>query len=62
MAARLRDPQPSCIFHSDRGTQYASGDYKKRLKAYEVNPLMNGKGNSYDNAAVETFFKTIKTI
>ena len=60
MAARLRDPQPGCIFHSDRGSQYASGDYKKRLKAYKMEPSMSGKGNCYDNAAVETFFKTIK--
>ena len=60
MAARLRDPQPGCIFHSDRGSQYASGDYKKRLAAYKMLPSMSGKGNCYDNAAVETFFKTIK--
>jgi putative transposase len=60
MAARLRDPQPGCIFHSDRGSQYASKDFKKRLAAYKMVPSMSGKGNCYDNAVVETFFKTIK--
>lgn len=60
MATRLRDPKPGCIFHSDRGSQYASGDYKKRVAAYKMLPSMSGKGCCYDNAAVETFFKTIK--
>lgn len=60
MAARLRNPPPGCIFHSDRGSQYASNDFQKRLAAYKMKPSMSGTGNCYDNSVVETFFKTIK--
>jgi transposase InsO family protein len=57
MVARLRDPKPGCIFNSDRGSQFASGDYKKRLAAYKMLPSKSGKGCCYDNAAVETLFQ-----
>ena len=40
--------------------QYAAYDYQKRLQKYELKPSMSGKGNCYDNAAVETFFKSLK--
>jgi putative transposase len=60
MAANLRNPPKDCIFHSDRGSQYAAYDYQKRLQKYELKPSMSGKGNCYDNAAVETFFKSLK--
>jgi putative transposase len=59
-AIALRAPPPGCIHHSDRGSQYCSHDYQKRLRQYGIKPSMSGKGNCYDNAAVETFFKTIK--
>jgi putative transposase len=60
MAVRLRNPPAGCILHSDRGSQYCSYDYQKKLQAYGLRPSMSGKGNCYDNASVETFFKTIK--
>jgi len=49
-----------CIFHSDRGSQYCSYAYQKKLQAYGLRPSMSGKGNCYDNSAVETFFKSPK--
>jgi putative transposase len=60
MAIALRSPSKSCIFHSDRGSQYRSHDYQKVLREHGLKPSMSDKGNCYDNAAVETFFKTIK--
>ena len=60
MAIALRSPPPGCIFHSDRGSQYCSHDYQKILREHGFKASMSGKGNCYDNAAVETFFKTIK--
>ncbi len=56
----FRDPPRECIFHSDRGSQYCSHDYQKVLRQNGFEVSMSGKGNCYDNAAVETFFKTIK--
>ena len=53
MAVRLRNPPPGCIFHSDRGSQYCSYAYQKKLQAYGLRPSMSGKGNCYDNASVE---------
>ena len=60
MAIALRSPPRGCIFHSDRGSQYCSHDYQKILREHGYKASMSGKGNCYDNAAVETFFKTIK--
>ena len=60
MAVRLRNPPKGCIFHSDRGSLCCAYDYQKKLQAYGPRPSMSGKGNCYDNASVETFFKTIK--
>ena len=60
-AIAIRRPEPSLIQHSDRGSQYASYDYRKLLKAHGILPSMSGKGNCYDNAMVETVFKTIKS-
>lgn len=59
-AVALRNPPPGCIHHTDRGSQYCAGDYKKRLNNLGFKASMSGKGNCYDNAAVETFFKTLK--
>lgn len=61
MAIMRRRPNADCIHHSDRGSQYASYDYQKLLKKHGLQPSMSGKGNCYDNAACETFFKTIKS-
>lgn len=60
MAVALRRPQKGCIHHSDRGSQYCSHEYQARLSKYGFKVSMSGKGNCYDNAAMETFFKTIK--
>ena len=60
MAINLRKPPKGCIHHSDRGSQYCSHDYQKILRQHGFKVSMSGKGNCYDNAAVETFFKTIK--
>ncbi len=65
MAVNLRRPAKDCIFHCGQitgrwGSQYAAYDYQKRLQKYEITPSMSGKGNCYDNAADETFFKSLK--
>jgi len=60
MAVALRRPPKGCIHHSDRGSQYCSHDYQKILRQHGFKVSMSGKGNCYDNAAMETFFKTIK--
>jgi putative transposase len=59
-AIALRQPPPRIIHHSNRGSQYCSNDYRKLLKDYDFLSSMFGKGNCYDNAAVETFFKSLK--
>ena len=56
-----RHPAAGCIFHSDRGVQYASTDFKNVLKAYDFIQSMSRKGNCYDNAVAESFFHTLKT-
>ena len=60
MAIALRSPLRGCIFHYDRGSQYCSHDHQKILRDHGLQSSMSGKGNCYDNAIVETFFKTIK--
>ena len=60
MAVALRQPPKDCIHHSDRGSQYCSHEYQARLRMHGFKISMSGKGNCYDNAAMETFFKTIK--
>jgi putative transposase len=60
MAIAFRAPPKGCIHHTDRGSQYCSHDYQKILRQHGFKASMSGKGNCYDNAVVETFFKTIK--
>ncbi len=60
-AIALRRPSSGAIHHSDRGSQYCSDVYQARLGELGFLVSMSGKGNCYDNAAVETFFKTIKS-
>ena len=60
MAIAFRQPPKGCIHHTDRGSQYCSHDYQKILRHNGFKVSMSGKGNCYDNAAVQTFFKTIK--
>ncbi len=60
MALEARDPAPGCIHHSDRGVQYASGEYVALLKSRQLRISMSRKGNPYDNAFAESFMKTLK--
>ena len=48
------------MHHSDRGVQYACGDYIELLKQHGITISMSRKGNPYDNAACESFMKTLK--
>jgi putative transposase len=49
------------LHHSDRGVQYAAQDFRQVLQIYHVIPSMSRKANCYDNAAMESFFATLKT-
>jgi len=60
MALAGRGPVAGLVHHSDRGVQYASGDYTDLLKEHGVVISMSRKGNPYDNAACESFMKTLK--
>jgi putative transposase len=60
MALRQRRPQPGLVHHSDRGVQYASGDYTDLLKKHGIDISMSRRGNVYDNARAESFIKTLK--
>ena len=60
IALKERNPQPGLIFHSDRGSQYASHKVKKILKAWHIQQSMSNKGNCFDNAMMESFFSSLK--
>ena len=60
MAYARRKPEGGVIFHSDRGSQYASGGFRGSLERKGFVASMSGKGNCYDNAYAESFFHTIK--
>jgi len=60
MALARRIVQPGLVHHSDRGSQYASGDYTDLLKQHGITISMSRKGNPWDNAACESFMKTLK--
>jgi len=60
MAVRRRNPPPGLLHHSDRGVQYASGDYRACLAAHRIVPSMSRKANCYDNATMEAFWSTLK--
>lgn len=60
MALRRRRPAPGMVHHSDRGSQYASKDYRKALKAKGIRCSMSAAGNCYDNALKESFFRSLK--
>ena len=61
MALQRRRPRGGLLHHSDRGCQYACGDYRKRLAAHGIECSMSRRGNCYDNAVTESFFGTLKT-
>ena len=60
MAIENRSPDVGCIHHSDRGVQYACNDYIDLLQEWGFEISMSRKGNPYDNAAMESFMKTLK--
>lgn len=60
MALLSRQPPANLIFHSDRGVQYASHDYRQALAHAGLLPSMSRKGNCYDNAIMESFWSTLK--
>ncbi|HSU30008.1 MAG TPA: IS3 family transposase [Bryobacteraceae bacterium] len=60
MALSRRSVHSDLVHHSDRGSQYASGDYTDLLKAIGIGVSMSRKGNPWDNAACESFMKTLK--
>jgi transposase InsO family protein len=60
MALQRRTPSEGLTHHSDRGVQYASNDYTSLLKDHAIRISMSRRGNPYDNAACESFMKTLK--
>ena len=60
MALWQKRPKPGLIHHSDRGSQYASDDFRKLLKDNEITGSMSRKGNCWDNAVAESFFGSLK--
>lgn len=55
-----RQPPPGLVHHSDRGVQYASGEYVRILRKHQMIPSMSRPANPYDNASCESFIKTLK--
>lgn len=60
MAIQLRSPSPGLIHHSDRGSTYTAGDYRKALQDSAIVCSMSRKGDCWDNAVAESFFATLK--
>lgn len=61
MAIQHRPVNQPLLFHSDRGVQYACQEFREQLKGMPVRQSMSRKGNCWDNAVAESFFKTMKT-
>lgn len=59
-AVARRSPKPGMIFHSDQGVQYACKEFTDILSSYGITQSMSRKGNCWDNAPAESFFKTLK--
>jgi transposase InsO family protein len=59
-AIAQRQPRPGLVHHSDRGLQYARGEYVTVLEKYGIVPSMSRPANPYDNASCESFIKTLK--
>jgi transposase InsO family protein len=60
MAIAQRRPRSAVIVHSDRGTQFASAEYRQTLAAHGLVPSMSRQGNCYDNAFIESFWSSLK--
>ena len=61
MAIKRRNPSKGLIWHTDRGSQYASYEHKDLLKKYGIIQSMSRKGDCWDNAVSESFFHSLKT-
>ena len=59
-ALKGRSFAPGLVHHSDRGVQYACGDYTQLLREHQIRISMSRRGNPYDNAQAESFMKTLK--
>lgn len=60
MAYWRRKPAPGLIAHTDRGSQYASDRYRALIKDFRMTQSMSRRANGWDNAPMESFFKTLK--
>lgn len=60
-AVGRRRPAAGLLFHSDRGVQYACGPFREALQNFKFTQSMSRKGNCWDNAVAESFFRTLKT-
>jgi len=61
MAIKRRVPSKGLIYHTDRGSQYASYEHKSILEKYHIIQSMSKKGDCWDNAVAESFFHSLKT-
>jgi putative transposase len=59
-ALAVRRPAPGLVHHSDRGVQYASSAFRALLACWKIQPSMSGLAHCYDNAAMESFWSTLK--
>jgi putative transposase len=59
-AHKMNPPKQGCVFHSDRGSQYASEQFRRILNNFKYSQSMSRKGNCYDNSPMESFFNTLK--
>lgn len=60
-AVKQRRPRPGLVHHSDRGSPYASDDYRRELRRFGIIASMSRKGDCWDNSVAESFFSSIKT-
>lgn len=60
MALKHRTPKNGLVWHTDRGSQYASYEHRDLLKQYGIIQSMSRKGNCWDNSVAESFFKSLK--
>ena len=61
MALKARNPDKGLIWHTDRGSQYASDSHRELVRNYGIIQSMSRRGNCYDNAVAESFFHSLKT-
>lgn len=61
MAVRRRQPGEGLVFHTDRGSQYASGEFQHQLESHGMRGSMSARGDCYDNAVAESFFGSLKS-